>query len=219
MGVPADSKWGEPQRASPFHSWQCSVVSKGRATREALRWQRGLSLLESLVVLIIVSVTASLALPGLGDLLGRQRSDAAARQLHRELALARSAAITRREMVTLCRSADGRKCGGSWSQGIAVFLDGDGDRQAEPDQVLSFVDMSGSDAQIYWRSFGNRQYLQFLPVGSTNSQNGNFTLCPKSGDLRHARQLIVSRTGRIRHARDNDGDGFVEDSRGKPVRC
>lgn len=170
--------------------------------------------------MLIVAVMAKLALPGLGDLLSQQRSDAAARQLHRELVMARSAAVSRREMVTLCRSADGRSCGGSWEQGIAVFLDGDGDRQVdELHQVLSFIDMSGSDSQIYWRSFGNRQYLQFLPEGSTNNQNGSFTLCPKNGDLRHARQLVVSRTGRIRHARDSDGDGFVENSRGKPVRC
>jgi len=168
----------------------------------------------------IVAIMIRIALPGLDDLLARQRSDTAARQLHRVLVMARSAAITHGEMVTLCPSTDARQCGGTWSQGMILFLDGDADRQAnEPGQILSYVDMGGSEARISWRAFPNRQYLQFLPVGSTNNQNGNFTLCPRSGDPTNVRQLIVSRTGRVRHARDTDGDGFVENSRGKPASC
>lgn len=219
MNIAVNSKPADLDREFSDPLSHSSQFERRFVGRDFLSWQRGLSLLESLLVLAIVAITAKLALPGLDDLLSQQRSDAAARRLHRVLVLARSAAVTRHEMVTVCRSMDGLKCGGSWSHGIAVFLDGDGDRQAESGQTLSFVDMIPSETRIYWRSFGNRQYLQFLPVGSTNNQNGSFTLCPNSGDLRHARQLVVSRTGRIRHARDRDGDGFVENSRGKPLRC
>lgn len=196
------------------------AVGKGISKPAFLGWHHGLSLLELLIVLAIAATLVSIALPGLDTIVDQQRSEAAARKLHRVLVRARSAAITHHEMVTLCRSADGLGCGGSWSERIVLFLDGDGDRQAnEPEQILSVVDMDGSETSIFWRSFGNRQYLQFLPVGSTNNQNGSFTLCPKNGELRHARQLVISRTGRIRHARDSDGDGFVENSRGKPIRC
>ena len=55
--------------------------------------------------------------------------------------------------------------------------------------------------------------------GFTNYQNGNFTYCPPDGDLRFARQLVINVQGRVRMGHDTDGDGIVEDRRGKDVRC
>ena len=57
------------------------------------------------------------------------------------------------------------------------------------------------------------------PSGLTDWQNGNFLYCPQGGDPRFARQIVINAQARVRHARDSDGDGIVEDARGRPVTC
>ena len=77
----------------------------------------------------------------------------------------------------------------------------------------------GEGERFYWRSFRNRSYLMIRPSGLTDWQNGNFLYCPESGDPRLARQIVINAQARVRHARDSDGDGIVEDARGRAVVC
>jgi type IV fimbrial biogenesis protein FimT len=111
-------------------------------------------------------------------------------------------------------------CGGNWADGVLVFVDEDNDREVDSGkQALRYFDFEAGRGRIYWRSFGNRQYLQMTPLGFTKNQNGTFTYCPESGDLSQSWMLILNRPGRARIAVDRDGDGLVEDSRGRPARC
>ena len=50
-------------------------------------------------------------------------------------------------------------------------------------------------------------------------QNGNFTFCPMNSDKTLAMQLIVNNIGRIRVAKDTNGDGIIDDAKGKPISC
>lgn len=189
---------------------QCRV----RASAQAF------TLLELIVALAIVSLLVSLSAPDFAELISRKRGTLVLRQLNQAIELARLHAITGNEIVTLCRSENGRECGGNWRNGVLVFADPDADRHlGEDQQPLRYFDFSEPHGEIYWRAFQNRQYLQFNALGFTRNQNGNFTFCPDSGDLQLARQLIVNRAGRTRVAIDSDGDGIAEDSRGRPLRC
>lgn len=180
----------------------------------------GLTLLELLVALAIAAVLVTLAVPGMSEIVQHKRGDLVIRRLNQAIELARISAVSYGEVVTLCRSGDGQECGGSWEQGLLVFRDPDPDQRLTDDQQpVAYLDFGGSRGRIFWRAFGNRQYLQFTPLGFTRNQNGNFTYCPHGGDLRQARQLIVNRAGRTRRALDTDGDGIAEDSRGRPLRC
>lgn len=182
--------------------------------------QRAFTLSEMLITLAITGILIGMTFPGMESLHSRQQSKASSQLLFSALVLARNTAISHGHLVTVCRSADGLVCGGNWSQGVIVFTDTNGNRKIDnSDSLVSRVSTSGFRGRIYWRSFGNRQYVQFLPTGATRGQNGNFTLCPDSGFGEAAQQIVISRTGRIRYAVDSDGDGLVEDSRGKPVRC
>lgn len=184
------------------------------------RSSAGLTLLELLVALAIAAVLVGLSVPGWSELVGRKRGDLVIRRLNQAIELARISAVSYGEMVTLCRSRDGTVCGGAWHEGVVVFRDPNGDRRlAQDQQPIHYLDFGGSQGMIFWRAFGNRQYLQFTPLGFTRNQNGNFTYCPDSGDLRQARQLIVNRAGRTRRAIDSNGDGIAEDSQGRPLRC
>ena len=180
----------------------------------------GLTLLELLVAMSIAALLAGLSAPGLSELVQGKRGDLVVRRLNQAIELARISAVSYGELVTLCRSRDGLTCGGSWQEGVLVFRDPDGNRQLAADQQpVHYLDFGNSRGRIFWRAFGNRQYLQFTALGFTRAQNGNFTYCPDSGDLRQARQLIVNRAGRTRRSIDTDGDGIAEDSRGRPLRC
>lgn len=199
------ARWRQP-------GWQ------SRTAGEALR--PGFSVVELLLVLALMAVLVMLSLTGLETLVRQGRSDASIKLLSKIIMMARETAISSGNRVTLCRSLNGIECGGSWSQGLILFVDKDGDLEVDSGgEVLHALAMGASGVQISWRSFRNRQYLQFTPLGTTYNQNGNFTVCPDDGDRRFARQLIINRAGRARLAVDSDGDGIVEDSRGRPVRC
>lgn len=85
--------------------------------------QRGVTLVEAAAVIAVVAVTASAAAPGLQQLIGRYRLEAAATQLAADLQLARNESIARNRVVRLSwhaasacyllhtGAADGCRCG------------------------------------------------------------------------------------------------------------
>lgn len=184
------------------------------------RREIGYSLIEALVCIAVLAVAAGLAAPGLGALAERQALDAAADDLQRAVNFARALAVNSGSLVTLCPSADGRRCGGAWEAGAIIFVDRDGDRVVDTEDGIAWrVTAAERPVTIRFRSFPNRQYLQMTTLGFTRDQNGSFTLCPLSADARLAQQVVLSRGGRARRAQDSDGDGIREDSQGKPLVC
>ena len=141
---------------------------------------------------------------------------------------ARARAISQQQVLILCPATSGDQCGSDWSLGMLLFADynGDGNRSlGEP--VLEHIQwlqslqgepkpLSGS---LQWRAFGNRQRLRISELGEINDQNGNLRWCPPADSSLVAHQLVLNATGRIRLARDENGDGFREDSQGNALSC
>lgn len=183
--------------------------------------QRGLSLIELLIALVLSAMLLRLAIPGFQDLLASQRATSASNAITATIALARTSAIVYRLPVVVCPNDLGH-CGGRshWAQGALVFADRNGNRQREDDEPLyGVLPAFESGARVVWRSFRNRNYLLFLPEGLTDWQNGHFQYCPSGDNPRHARQIIINAQGRTRLAPDSDRDGIREDARGQPLRC
>ncbi len=181
---------------------------------------QGLTVIELLITLFILSLLTAIALPDFEEMLQQKRIDLTAKELRQAIEVARTAAITKNSIVTICRSKQGNSCSGQWQDGVLVFVDYNADRKLDVEDIpVRHFTFSQFKGDITWRAFQNRQYLQITALGFTNYQNGNFTLCPANGDLTQARQLIITRTARVRHAQDSNGDGIREDSRGRPVRC
>lgn len=185
-----------------------------------MRASPAFTLVELLVVLTLLALLASLALPGLQADLQRQTGSVVVSELSRLLAYARASAATTGTTVTVCRSNNGLACGGQWQQGVLLFTDANADRTLNGnDRILRYANTLVPQGTLRLGSFPNRQYLQFTPEGFTNKQNGSFTWCPASGEVTHAHQLIFSQSGRTRLAFDSDGDGIREDASGKALSC
>lgn len=101
----------------------------GRMNPRTLDAQSGVTMLELLVVLILLSIVVTLAVPYMGEIIQRNRLAADASLFTVDLAFARSEAIKRRQPVTVCSSVDGQTCVNTddWSKGWIIFSDLAGD--------------------------------------------------------------------------------------------
>ncbi|WP_426107902.1 GspH/FimT family pseudopilin [Massilia sp. TSP1-1-2] len=93
----------------------------------------GATLVELVVVLAIMAVLASLALPSMRDMLEARRLDTAAVDLYGAIDLARSQAVARGDRVQLVPL---EPKGANWAEGWVVFVDRDGDRRPGPDEEI-----------------------------------------------------------------------------------
>ncbi len=177
------------------------------------------TLIELLIALLILSILLSLALPSFGNLLERKKVSANVERLVHTLQQSRLRAITDNVKVTICPTVDGLNCSNNWSKGYMSFVDQNGNRQFDvTDSILFQYHSFDQQSELHWRAFGIRKSLQWLDTGITNHQNGTFTVC-YAKKLENARGLFLTKAGRIRYSRDNNGDGYHENATGAALRC
>lgn len=182
---------------------------------------KGMTIAELTTTLAIATVLAGTAAPGMSRLITTNQADVAIEQMRSAVQFARQAAITQRMTVTLCPGS-GATCGrrDSWHEGALTFVDRNENSQRDSGEPLMHrIAPLPTGYRLRWSSFRNRKSLSMKPTGLTDWQNGNMLLCPPDGDAKQARMLIVSAHGRVRLARDSDGDGIVERANGNPVTC
>jgi type IV fimbrial biogenesis protein FimT len=96
---------------------------------------KGFSLIELMTVLAIAVILLAVGAPGLVELVRSQHIRHAAEALFDDIAMARSQAMTRGEVVAIMASGAG---GNDWTRGWTVFIDRDGDRKPGPaDEIIA----------------------------------------------------------------------------------
>lgn len=172
-----------------------------------MRRQAGVSLVEALIVVVVVAVLGSLAVPRFADLAARQRLRGAGDNLRSDLHFARSEAIKQGSHVYVVFSA-----GTSWCYAVTVDATcGCGIACASPDsllkQVLSSDAANGvemSPLSIAGSFCGARKCIRFDPMhGNALGSNGTVTFA--SGGAQY--KVIVASLGRVRMCRVGDGAG------------
>ncbi|HKQ12460.1 MAG TPA: GspH/FimT family pseudopilin [Steroidobacteraceae bacterium] len=169
----------------------------------------GTTLLEVLMALAVIAVLTTLAAPSLQSLHWNSRRTAAVNGFLHTIFLARSEAITRAQIVSVCHSSDGQQCGAGadWNTGWIVFVNSDRDdppaRDAAEPLLLSSAGWPGMSIT------SNRRAYSFRPVTQA-VVNGTIVFCDARGSA-EARAIIISHTGRPRVAQ--------RDAAGKPLRC
>ena len=180
---------------------------------------KGVTLIELVIVVSIFSITIVLTAPSLKSFTIKNKLTSQVNKLAMAINLARHSAISLNKIVTLCRSENLQQCQGQWHQGMIIFVDHNKDHIVNgADYILRKFQQFPKDDIIFWRAFGNRQYLQMTPRGYTRYQNGTFTYCPKEG-LEYARGIILNATARVRFTQDTNGDGIDEGANGQSLRC
>ena len=183
--------------------------------------QSGLTLIEVLVVLAIISVMSGMVIPSMVKIHSRSKATAGVNWIIGAVNFTRHTAINLRITTTVCPSSGPiLKCAGEWHDGLILFAVHNRDAKLNgKDFLVQRIRNDNFDGTLKWRAFRNRKYLQMTEFGYTNYQNGNFVYCPVDGDLHFARQIVINMQGRARVVHTRNNEGIMTDRRGKPLRC
>lgn len=159
---------------------------------------RGVTLVELLVALAVLSVLLATGVPGLEGLVANHRASAQANHLVAALAFARSEALKSGRAVTLCRSASALAaepgCGGpGWESGWIIYRDGNANGTREAGEQILQVQGPLAGSVLRYNAMANR--VTFSGRGLTTTQ-GSFSLCHGRRQPQ-LRSIIVAATGRV----------------------
>ncbi|MCB1845347.1 MAG: GspH/FimT family pseudopilin [Halioglobus sp.] len=169
---------------------------------------RGFSLYELLLTLGIAAIVMTLGLPSFGRIAANQRIRAQIDPVFHAIHLARKISITRRQVVTLCPSADQSQCleSNDWSSGWIMFVNVDRDMPAWRDDDETLLAVHRGDARV--RIEANRRSFT-LRATELRATNGTLLFCDRAGRA-SSRALVVSYTGRPRVSdRDTSGHSWA----------
>ena len=159
--------------------------------------QRGLTLLEMVVALVVTSLLLGFAIPAWSAAVARAHAESARVVLFDSLTRAINHATATGVEVVLCPGSAGT-CRESfdWSGGWLAYADLDGDRRHDPvEPLLDRRPALGDD--VHLRSTRGRKRIVVRPNGGTAGSNATFTLCDARGRTR-AVTLVLANSGRLR---------------------
>ncbi len=178
----------------------------------------GITTIELLICLVIVSILSAIAIPDLRDLYYRHQAQDIMRRLSHLILNARNQAITHSSFTTLCPSVDAETCKGEWEEGLILFVDHNHNRRLDPDETLLWQAIPFSaQGSLRWRSL--RQAIQFNSRGMPYGTVGSFVFCPLPGRPELGSARIMSFQGRLRQGWDSNEDQIVETRPGKNISC
>jgi type IV fimbrial biogenesis protein FimT len=179
---------------------------------------RGFTLFEALLSLVLISCVLAIAIPPMSTTLQRSSVLADSQELLRLVKLARQSAVYGGVRVVVCAVDASQHCTRNWSQDFMVFTDHNRNNQLDgQDRIVKHWQRARRSTHIQWRGFGPG-YLRFRGSGAA-AENGAFTICPASGDIHLARQLVINRVGRAYISRDRDGDGIPDYGNNREPTC
>jgi len=179
----------------------------------------GFTLIDLLVSLSLFALTVSFVFNA-SDMLEKHQVDRQARGVLNAINYGRSQAIKQGKSVFICPSKNGSTCDRSWSTSMLVYQSSNDDKNFDAgDTLLYRFDLTDSGPKIKWGSFRKKHYLELLPTGMTNYQNGTYTVCAESKNPDTAIPVIVNVAGRPYFGKDRNGDGVREYSSGNAVSC
>lgn len=175
------------------------IKRRERAMGKHLRLDQGFTLIEVMIVVVIVAILATLAAPSFIDATLSSRLGTLANKFVASVHLARSEAIKRNSVVTVCVSTDGATCTtGGWDQGWIVMC-------PTTDEV--FCDPAGTETIVFHREqampsgfkgieASDLDSLDFQPTG-VGAMAAALTVCRATPSVGSQERVVtISATGR-----------------------
>jgi len=179
--------------------------------------QSGFTLIEMLVVLAIIVIITTSAIPGFQSFIQNNRMSTTTHQFVTSLNLARSEAVKLGKRVTMCKSNNSSTCvtSGGWEQGWIVFVDenGDGQRQTAgtPEEVLRVQNALSGGLTIAGQvdvenliSYVESGFAQLIGGGTLRREHSTLIICDSRAFGDHARALVMNTTGSVRSTSATD---------------
>jgi type IV fimbrial biogenesis protein FimT len=168
---------------------------------------RGFTLIELMVVIIIAAILLTIAVPSFTTLIKRNNVDSLQSKLSSSLATARTEAASRNKIVTICHSNDESSCSGTWADGWIIFEDNDRSDDFSTGDVLIDVYRNGGGYTVH-SDPADKEQVSFNSQGFvTDGSVLQLTICEPEGGQIYARGLFVNKSGLVMKTRDTDGDG------------
>jgi len=165
---------------------------------------RGVTLVELMVTLVVLAVLMAIAAPSFEMVRNSTRLSGQANELVTAIQLARSAAVSHRQWVTVCRSDDGATCSTATTpwRGWLVYVDMDRDSTLDAgEETLRIGEVRAPLSVLASNSLTNN-LITFRPDGfarsGTSLLNATLSVCiPTTKPADNRRQVPIATGSRV----------------------
>ena len=179
---------------------------------------KGVTLLELMISVSITAILAIIVIPNFNDFIVKMRVDNEISQLHRMLLMARNTAINSGQNTILCPLNEISQCSEQWKNKLSIFIDSNNNKTFDLEEKIlqTKEEITAGDQLVYGKG---RTMITFKSTGQLSGlANGTFRYCPEHYK-KHARGIIVARSGRIYQSSDIDNDGIDENRGNTEINC
>lgn len=174
--------------------------------------QRGFTLVELMVTVTVMGILLTIAAPNFSDMLNTNRVQSQIRELYSQLSYARSEAVSRGRMVTICHSSNAASCGGTWSDGLITCIDTNLDGSCGVGETIlrKYSELGQNTLTVVDDTTPAvaQASVSFKPDGSTlQTRKLTFAVCDSAGDVKFARAILKVGSGQLMMSSGTDAKG------------
>lgn len=163
-----------------------------------VRPQRGITLVEQLMAMVVLGVLLAIAAPPLARLLQRNQVQLAQTDVIAALQHARGAAALSGKSTVFCPSRDGAHCSGATRWDSGWLIGHDLARKGQPDTAP--LRSQAAYASLVILGDSGRPLVRFQSDGSASGTTNTLRICSR-GQADQALIVVVSNSGRVRGAK------------------
>ena len=168
--------------------------------------QKGLTLIELMVVVIVIAVISMIAYPGIMKSLQKMEANHVASIITAALKQARAQSHITKQNIIVCPADEFNLCHRQLGKKIIVFKDLDGNARLDDGELMMEHELNLKYGRLDMRVSASRHYIKYF--GSSASPRGHFghiKYCSVSDDARLSYKIILTHMGAVRKSFEDVG--------------